>query len=90
MHFSNNVYIDLPILINQAREITIKVKTNCVGEISVTASILIVGRFLKVPDNFDFLPMSLGCIKNDHKLYKDPISGRLFLCSTVFKEQLDN
>ena len=80
----------MPILNNQTRGLTIKVKTNFVGEISVPASILIVGTFLKVPDNFDFLPMSLGCIKNDHKLYKDPISGRLFLCSTVIKEQLDN
>jgi hypothetical protein len=82
--------IDLPILNNQTRGFTIKVKTNFVAEISVPASILIVGRFLKVPDNFDFLPLSLGCIKTDYKLYKDPISGRLFLCSTVIKEQLDN
>ena len=33
--------------------------------------------------------MSLGTIKTDQKLCKDPLSGRLYLCSMVTNEQLD-
>ena len=64
------------------------IKTNFVGEISVPVDAIFNGRFLLVPDNFEFLPLSLGTVETDQKLCKDSLSGRLYLCSMVTKEQL--
>jgi hypothetical protein len=71
------------------KTVKMQIKTNFVGLITVPASITIVGRFLQVPENFDYMPSTLGTVDTDQKLCKDPISGRLYLCSTVTKEQLD-
>jgi hypothetical protein len=89
MHPFKNQDLDLPVVNEMIKTVKMQIKTNFVGLITVPASITIVGRFLQVPENFDYMPSTLGTVDTDQKLCKDPISGRLYLCSTVTKEQLD-
>jgi len=56
MHPEKNQDLDLPVVNEVIKTVKMQIKTNFVGVISVPASITIVGRFLLVPDNFDYIP----------------------------------
>ena len=89
MQNQNELLLDLPFVNEKTQQVTMHIKTNSVDEISVPVDAKIIGRFLLEPDDFEFLPSSLGTVETEQKLCKDPLSGQLYLCSTVTKEQLD-
>lgn len=78
--------LDLPLQKEMVKRVTMQVDTNFIGKVLVPFDIQLQGRFLNVPENFEN-PLSIEPVVKIHqKLCKDPLSGRLYLCSTVTKE----
>jgi hypothetical protein len=80
--------LTLPLNNETTQHVTLRVNTNFIGEVHVPFEIKLQGRFLNLPEGFNTPCKPVGASETDQKLSRDPLTGRLYLCSTVTKEQL--
>ena len=82
----------LPCDPNQKQTVVMQIKTNFVGNTDISFDLFKAGNFLRVPQGFPELCANTGLndkeIEEQQKLCKDPITGRLYLCSNVSTEAL--